>query len=213
MSVGQYVPELLTFYTALTVALISPGPNFVAVSSYAAEERLSGYGVALGISLGTLLWASLAVTGLSATLSRFPTAATAVGVLGALYLMWLGFKSLKSITLTQKVEYQKSEISISTGLIKKVLLGLGVQLSNPKAALVWLALTSIAVKPNLPHIVSVYLVLGCFAISFFWHFLSLQGQSAPLTFAQNLFLRQFLADCLCFMGCVFCLYRFGLNRH
>ena len=59
MIVQEYWADLLTVYVACLVAFTSPGPNFVAVTSYSVESR-AGYGVAIGISLGTAIWALFA---------------------------------------------------------------------------------------------------------------------------------------------------------
>ena len=47
------------------LAIASPGPTFMVISSYAmAGDRRAGFLATLGVLLATLLWASLAVAGL-----------------------------------------------------------------------------------------------------------------------------------------------------
>jgi len=42
-------------------------------------------------------------------------------------------------------------------------------MSNPKAALFWIALSSLAIKPHTPSIVIIAMIIGCYAISLSWH--------------------------------------------
>ena len=164
----QHWPALLTVYTACLVAFTSPGPNFVAISSRAVEDRTAGIGAALGISVGTALWALFAATGITAVLSAQAGAARVVGVVGGAYLCWLGVKSLRSARAAPNLA---ATAVAGHSLLQSARTGLFIQLTNPKTALFWLALTSVAIKPHTPPGVIGLLVLGCLAIAIAWHVL------------------------------------------
>ncbi|MBT6416133.1 LysE family transporter, partial [Candidatus Puniceispirillum sp.] len=65
-------------------------------------------------------------------------------------------------------EFNKPSSS-ETSFLRAILTGLFIQMSNPKAALFWIALSSLAIKPHTPSIVIITMIIGCFAISLSWH--------------------------------------------
>jgi threonine efflux protein len=168
----EYWPNLLSIFLALLVAFTSPGPNFMAVSSRAMENRLAGVGTAIGISLGTAAWALFAATGVTAILKTFQHATLLVGLVGGAYLCWLGFKSLRSAWLTWGTAVVATTVAgdraVGLGSIRT---GLVIQLTNPKTALFWLALTSLAIRPDTPAVVIGALTVGSFVIAAAWHVL------------------------------------------
>jgi len=53
-------------------ALISPGPNFLLITrASSAESRRAGLWTALGVVMGTAVWATTALLGVRAIFSRF----------------------------------------------------------------------------------------------------------------------------------------------
>lgn len=169
MIAQEYWSELLTVYIACLAAFASPGPNFVAITSYSVDSRAAGYGVAVGISIGTGIWALFAATGLTAILSTFKFAATVISSVGGVYLIWLGYNAFKSVFAGQKFQLKALDTKNVKGLAKGIVPGLAIQLTNPKTALFWLALTSIVIRPSTPVFVIVFLVLGCFILALLWH--------------------------------------------
>ena len=75
------------------LAMFSPGPNVLVVTQAAlGGGRRSGVCTALGISAGTLAWASAALFGLSVVLAQAPGFANALTTLGGAYLVYLGVR-------------------------------------------------------------------------------------------------------------------------
>lgn len=125
-------------WTAFAAAALSPGPNLVAVAGRSlGAGRAAGQRVAAGIAMGALLWAVLTLAGLGQLMTRFPGALRALGLIGGAYLCWLGFKGLRSAWRGGQGSIGASS---SRGPVTDVVHGLAVTLSNPKAALMWLAL-------------------------------------------------------------------------
>jgi threonine/homoserine/homoserine lactone efflux protein len=177
----QYLDDLLRIYLACLVAFTSPGPSFIAVTSHSIESRTTGYGVALGISIGTAIWALFASIGLTAILSSFELAGTIISIIGGTYLLWLGFNSLKSGIGGQKLQIKSIDFGGNVGFAKSVIIGATIKLTNPKTALFWLALTSIGIRPNTPVLVIALLVAGCFILAVLWHcLLALAFSTGPL---------------------------------
>ena len=179
---------LLTLYLALIIGLVSPGPNFVAITAASVQNRNAGYGVALGVSLGTAFWAGCAVTGIASLLARFEFATLIVSILGGAYLLWLGVNALKSSWQDLKSPPKKNHNvqpkfipSTKATSLKYVGSGLAVQLGNPKAILFWLALTAMLIRPDTPLLVNIFIVAGSFMIAVSWHLLlAFAFSSGPL---------------------------------
>lgn len=87
----------LTFIAASTALLLIPGPTVLLVLSYALSK---GRGVALasagGVALGDLVAMSASLMGLGALLLASATAFTMLKWVGAVYLVWLGVKLIRS---------------------------------------------------------------------------------------------------------------------
>ncbi len=89
------LPALLLYTAGAVVIIISPGPDFIYVISRGMSQgRSAGLYSALGISLGLTVHTALAALGLSALLSVSGAAFWAVKIAGAVYLFYLGVKTL-----------------------------------------------------------------------------------------------------------------------
>ena len=78
------------FAVALLVALAVPGPDLVLVVHSATRGMREGASAAAGIVTGLMLHAGLAAAGATALLVSAPGALTALQVLGAGVLLWIG---------------------------------------------------------------------------------------------------------------------------
>ncbi|HMS26306.1 MAG TPA: LysE family transporter, partial [Burkholderiaceae bacterium] len=83
------------FVVAIIIFLAIPGPgNLALITSTSKGGLLGGIAATLGVIAGdqVLMW--MAVAGVAALLSAYPTAFNLVQWLGAAYLAWLGLKML-----------------------------------------------------------------------------------------------------------------------
>ena len=165
-----YWPALMAVYIACLAGFMSPGPNFVAIVSHAVHARRDGVAIALGVSIGSGIWALLASTGLTTLLSAYEEATLMVGLIGGSYLCWLGVKSIRAALSRTKftADFNKSSHQ-ATSFMRAICVGIFVQMGNPKAALFWVALSSLAIKPQTPSLFIAIMVIGCFVISLAWH--------------------------------------------
>ena len=93
MTTGQ----VAAFAVTMGLGAVSPGPDFaIVVRQAAVGGRRAGSAAALGVGLGVLVWASTAALGMAALLAASATAFTLVKVVGAVYLLYLGVRSLRS---------------------------------------------------------------------------------------------------------------------
>ena len=89
--------ELLAVAAITMLAVISPGPDFAMVTrnSYAYGRR-SGLMAALGIACGVQVHVLYTVLGIALVITHSPMVFMAMKLLGAGYLIYLGWKSLSS---------------------------------------------------------------------------------------------------------------------
>ncbi|GGB50324.1 lysine transporter LysE [Oceanisphaera marina] len=125
----------LLFIPACLALNLTPGPDIFFVLSQAfSERRYAGLWAALGLGLSYLGHTLLAVIGLSALIMQSATAFMVIKYLGAAYLLYLGWNSLRSASAMTLPQAQNS------GSIGRIFYrGLMVGLLNPKVALFFLA--------------------------------------------------------------------------
>jgi threonine/homoserine/homoserine lactone efflux protein len=163
-----YLPGILMAYAAFMLGIFSPGPNILAVIGTSMSiGRRRGVFLALGIASGSLCWAMLTVAGLSTLLNVYAGALVAIKVLGGCYLLWLGFKALRSAASSREV-LPAAERS-GDGDLRYWFRGLSVQMTNPKAALSWIAIMSLGFHPDAPWWVAAVIVVGTTLLSVLMH--------------------------------------------
>ena len=165
---SEHLPFLLTFYLAFMAGVLSPGPNILSIiGASMGTSRRAGVLVACGVSTGTIVWSSLAVTGVTALMASYAPIATALRIAGGAYLLWLayGFVRKAASPTGVTVDARSAEGSALGWYFR----GLAVQLTNPKAVLSWLALVAIVAKPDAPLWVSLAMVGGCTTIALVAH--------------------------------------------
>lgn len=94
--------ELVAVMSITILAVISPGPDFAMVmrNSYA-FGRGTGLVCALGIAAGVQVHVFYTVLGIAVLIMQSPYWFAAMKTLGALYLMYLGYRSLRNQTVVQ----------------------------------------------------------------------------------------------------------------
>lgn len=141
MDISQY---LIIFIAAL-IAAASPGPATVAIANTSLSQgKRAGQVLVLGISTASVTWALLAGLGFSAILLTHTWVIETVRILGACYLMFLAWQSLRSAIKTKQQELitETKELTKSTAkaLYQK---GLALHITNPKAMLFFGSLYSV----------------------------------------------------------------------
>ena len=121
----------LTVAMVHLIALMSPGPDFFFVSQTAAsrsrKEAMMGV---IGITLGVLVWAAVALMGLHLILQKMAWLHQIITVGGGLYLCWMGWQLLKSARANKQNGEETPEALPARG--STFMRGLLTNLSNPK---------------------------------------------------------------------------------
>lgn len=169
--ISIYLPGILLAYSACLLGLASPGPNVLAVMGTSMSiGRRAGVSLALGIAAGSLLWALLAASGLSVLISTYAAALIFIKIGGGLYLLWLAYKAFRSAASKHDIEATTLGGAPLTPF-GYALHGLSIQMTNPKAALVWIATMSLGLAHNAPWWVAALVVAGTSALSVVLHLL------------------------------------------
>lgn len=164
-----YLPDILLAYSAFLLGIASPGPNIMAViGTSMGVGRASGVSLAFGVATGSFTWAVLTVLGLSALLSAYASALFFIKIFGGMYLLWLAYKAFKSATAPGDIKAQQLDGGAPSPFGYAVR-GYVIQMTNPKAALAWIAIISLGLKPGAPLWVGATIVVGTFVLSLIIH--------------------------------------------
>jgi amino acid exporter len=167
--VSVYLPGIVLAYSVFFVAIASPGPNILAViGTSMSVGRASGIALALGVATGSFCWALLTASGLSALLAYYASALTIIKIAGGLYLLWLSYKAFRSAASPHDIEAKTLSGSVRSPL-GYALRGFTIQMTNPKAALAWIAIISLGLKQGAPLWVGFSIVVGTSILSVIIH--------------------------------------------
>ncbi len=130
------INALPAFLLAVLVIAASPGPAIVLILQRAGAHGFrAAIPTVLGLEVGLFIWALAAGTGMAALVAASETAFLVLRVAGAVFLVYLGVKAIRSgwrlrgrdgVDDLPRVEAPKGHRAFAEGLI--------VQLANPKAA-------------------------------------------------------------------------------
>lgn len=177
---SNYLPGILLAYSAFILAVASPGPNVLAVMGTSMSRgRASGCALGLGIATGSFFWAVLSIAGLSALLATYAWALVAIKIAGGCYLLWLAFKAFKSAASAHDIEAKSLSGPERTpaGYFAR---GLMIMMTNPKAALAWVAIISLGLKQGAPLWVGLAIVAGTTLLSVLFHVMYAIAFSTPV---------------------------------
>ncbi|MEY2632803.1 MAG: hypothetical protein RIR00_1457 [Pseudomonadota bacterium] len=137
----------LAFVGACLIISFSPGPGCMAsVSAGLAHGWLQALKLVAGLQLALFLQMGLVATGLGALLVASPSAFLTVKLVGAGYLIWLGFGLLRQSGQALQVDEQ------SVPREQLLWRGLLVNMSNPKAIVFMLALVPQFIDESRPQL-------------------------------------------------------------
>jgi threonine/homoserine/homoserine lactone efflux protein len=157
----------ISIIAALIVGAMSPGPSFVVVSRIAiSRSRLDGLAAALGMGAGGVIFAILALLGLTALLAQFEWLYLLLKLAGGAYLVYIAYNIWRSakepLAVSGDIAGQRSPgRSFATALL--------TQLSNPKTIIVYASIFAALLPKTVPTSLVVALPLGVFAVEAGWY--------------------------------------------
>lgn len=162
-------PAIFTFLGVYTLAIVSPGPNFILVTNTAlGDSRRAGLFAALGVATGSGLFALAGLAGLLVLVNSLPYFATVLRIAGGSYLTWIGFDMLRK---RHRLPAAKPADQPAAGCtpLNWYRTGLLTNLSNPKAWAFYLSLFTLVMSPHFPMWGKLFLNVAMFLISLFWY--------------------------------------------
>ena len=173
----ESIHALWTVAAIASVGIMSPGPDFLAVS-YAAITglRRDAAAVAAGVVLGNGIWAGAALLGVGALFALFPSLFLAIKLSGAAYIAWLGIQLLRSAR-TPLPERTAADPSMSLGA--SFAKGLSTTMANPKAALYYASALSSAAPENASMLLLGWMLTVVVAVAIVWFSLVVFVLSTP----------------------------------
>lgn len=130
------------------LAVMSPGPDFAMVlRNSLVYSRRVGVLAAVGLACGILLHVTYSLLGIGLIISKSILLFDTIKLLGAAYLVYVGFKSLFSKAPKQdQLEVVHEKQSLST--FQAIKMGFLTNALNPKATLFFLALFTQVINPH-----------------------------------------------------------------
>lgn len=153
----QHLALLATICGLHTLAVISPGPDFLlALKNSLTYSRRTGIYTAIGFALGIATHLIYCITGLAFLISKSILLFNILKYIGAGYLMYIGIKSIMSKpneqSVTSKTIPARAKKSDMTAF-QAIKSGYLTNLLNPKATLFMLSIFTLIIKPETPAFV------------------------------------------------------------
>ncbi len=159
-----FLPDTATlaaFTVAALVLAITPGPDMTLfMSKTLTHGRAAGFTAVLGAAVGLVIHTVLAALGVSALLSASAFAFLLLKIVGAGYLIWLAYQTIR----------YGSKVSIKTVATRQQSLGrvwleaLGVNILNPKIVLFFVTFLPQFVRVDDPDAVGKLMFLGFYFV-------------------------------------------------
>ncbi len=164
----SYLSQFLAVAVIHFLALVSPGPDFAMISrSSLVYSRRTGIYSALGLALGILVHVTYSLVGIGLIISKSILLFSIIKYLGAGYLIYIGWKSLRAKKVRQSAEADTAAerhlpalAALRVGFLTNVL--------NPKVTLFFLGLFTQVIRPGTPLWVQVLYGLEMSTMTFLW---------------------------------------------
>jgi len=150
-----------------SVALASPGPDFVIAARYALiHSRAIGVMTAFGFAIGVMIHVTYVLFGLAALIAQSVILFNIIKYIGAAYLFYIGVQAL----LSKGTEPQKSQKKKTKPITykKAFMTGFLTNLLNPKATMFFLAIFSQFISIETPAAIQILFAGTCVLMTFLW---------------------------------------------
>ena len=149
------------------LAVISPGPDFVMVLKNALQHnrKIAVY-TSLGISMGIAVHILYSLAGVAYLLQQNHWLFGIVKIAGALYIIYMGVKTL--VGKVKELDVQSDKKAKPMGTFKAIQTGFVTNALNPKASLFFLSIFSIIIPPETPAYVLAIISASVILVTFLW---------------------------------------------
>ena len=125
------------FISAAVILNISPGPDLLyLVSKTISYGKRSGFATSLGLGTGAMIHTLFVSLGISVIISKSIIVFTVIKYIGAVYLIYLGFRALCSGGIKQTAFH---DIKKRESFLKSYIQAIIIDITNPKVAIFFIA--------------------------------------------------------------------------
>lgn len=175
--------NLVALFIVWIAAITSPGPDLLQVIRQGSRSRKDGIWTAAGIVLGTTIWITASLFGLSALISATPALLFTLQVVGGTYLTWMGFGAIRSwwgqrasqqaLSEARSVDRAMESLQDAEpiGVWPALRAGLATNLSNPKAVLFFGSVFAQFIRPDMGIGWSIFIAVFLIATGAAWFFI------------------------------------------
>jgi threonine/homoserine/homoserine lactone efflux protein len=154
---------LLLFSGACFVLFVTPGPDMsLFLAKTISGGRRAGLAAMAGAMTGCCVHTLLAAIGLSALLAASTTAFTILKIVGAFYLLWMAYDAIRNGSALSV----KTDAPRRASFWRTYLIGIGINLTNPKIVLFFVTFLPQFVAAGDPHASEKLVFLGLYFIAF-----------------------------------------------
>ncbi|MDE2446502.1 MAG: LysE family translocator [Alphaproteobacteria bacterium] len=160
----NFIPDtatLITYSLASIALFITPGPD---MSLFLARTMSSGRGPGIasvmGANLGCIIHTFLAAFGISALVAASHTGFLILKIVGAAYLLWLAVDAIRNGSSLNVGNVAARKVTLSSSF----LMGISVNLTNPKVVLFFITFLPQFVSATDPHVTAKMLFLGIYFV-------------------------------------------------
>jgi threonine/homoserine/homoserine lactone efflux protein len=154
---------LVAYSVACFVLFITPGPDMsLFLAKTVSGGRKAGIAAMLGAQAGCCVHTMLAALGLSALLAASATAFLVLKLVGGLYLLWLAVDAIRHGSALNVRREAGTEVSVWRTFV----LGVGVNLTNPKVVLFFVTFLPQFVSAGDPYAAQKLVFFGLYFVLF-----------------------------------------------
>ena len=162
--------EWITIFSICLIGAVTPGPSLIIILYITnTKSLLSGVLASIGHGCGIFLYATISIFGINLLLQTVPFAIHTLQILGAFFLMFIGWKvlSFKS-TENRKTDQYK----LPNSLLESYIIGFTSSLINPKVIIFFTAVFSQFINQNYSLQTKFSMSLLAGTIDAFWYILA-----------------------------------------
>lgn len=158
--------QLALYFAAAFVLAVTPGPGiFYVAARTLAGGRAEGVASSFGTGLGGMVHVLAGSVGISAIVLTSAELFTALKMIGAAYLVWLGLRAIQSARRDKLAGLNGGPAAPPIGPKRAFREGVLVEALNPKTAAFFLAFVPQFVDPSEGHVALQFVVLGFVSVA------------------------------------------------
>ena len=162
-----YLAEFITIATIHLLAMMSPGPDFAMITRNSLiYSKKTGIYSSIGLAIGILLHILYSLIGIGFIISKSIVLFSVIKFLGAAYLIYIGYKSLRA--KPNETNFERSKKNIDLKRNEAIKMGFLTNALNPKVTLFFLSLFTQIINPETPLIIQFLYGMEMSFMTFVW---------------------------------------------